>query len=231
MKFSIVILLFTTLVLEQALAQFSSTLPKKPVLHRASAFSSWTVTFQYEDEEVKQVSGTPPIFIDRLKQVTITKTNKTYHEVTLWESGKKEEKWIFDGYQLRTLPGTTTIVPILAPSSDPEVPVDPGYSDYSRCDFEGLGWVSSGNYQGTKIYDGKSAYLFETKDPKSGLKLAVYLSVETQLPLSFSDGVTTRIYTYNSPPTDPLIPPKRFLDVIAAHQRGVAALHRHSDGN
>jgi len=186
--------------------------PKTPILHRAPAFATWTITFKYKDEASPQANGKLP---QRIKSVTITKTNKTYWEQISLSDGRSYEKWIFDGFELRTTPNGSSIIIIPPPSVDSN---DSEYSDYQHSDFEAAQWVSLANYKGTISSDGTLAYQFQAAD-KTAL-----LSAETQLPLSVTSGEVTRIYSMDPPPASSLKPPPKFLDAIRTHLKAVEAL-------
>jgi len=215
--------LWASIGLSIALAQDNTQpLPKNPVLRRMPAFASWSVTFKYKDEVVAQESGKPRALPDRVLSVTFTKTNKTYWEQTGMRSGKKYEKWIFDGVQLETEPDSPSIIPIPPPTKDmPESE----YSDYSHGDFQGLQWVSLDTYKGIASYEGKRAFLFEAE--KEGQKVTAILSMDMQLPLYSSVGDVACVYAYNVAPSTPLTPPARFLAVLATHKKGLEALKYH----
>ena len=192
--------------------------PTSPVVHRVPAFASWTIQFKYQEDEM------PAKPLDsRVESLTVTKTNKTVWEQRLLKSGQKEDKWIFDGIQLMTADNGKSIVPIAPPT--PEEPISPDYSDYRRSDFEELDWVSLSTYKGLGTYQGKPVYLFEVA--KSERKNVACLSTETQLPLYASDGKVVRTFIYNPPPSEPLVPPAKFLAVVAAHKRGLESLKFH----
>lgn len=186
--------------------------PKNPMVHRAPAFASWTITFTYNGEK-------PAGSANLIQSMTVTKTNKTYWEQTTWSAGNREEKWISDGNQLETA-GNGKVIIIIRPPSAAEP--SPDYSDYNRSDFPGLEWVSSGNYKGIETHQETPFFHFETADKKEAL-----LSIETQLPLFSTDSSVSSTYTYNPPPTAPLIVPKRFLDVLDIHKTGLERYKYH----
>lgn len=216
--FNFILIFWISIGVTGAFAQTSGPLePTEPVLHRPPHFASWTIVYKYKGEEKETANQ-----VDRVQSVTITKTNKTYREIAIFSSGKKREKWIFNGTQLMTVPDSGAIVAIPAPAGEDFI--SPEYSDYSKSDFEGLGWVSLETYKGVRNYEGKPAFLFEAT--KSGSILTAILSAETQLPLYFSDGNESRSYVYNSPPSVLLNPPERFSSVLQKHRKGLELLKR-----
>lgn len=199
-------------------------IPRLPLPERAPAFASWTIQFTYKEGQMKGEQGrnTPPMpVVDRTKSVTVTKTNNTYREEIVSTTGKKEEKWVFEGIELISVNGGQSIVPIAPPAEEEP---SPDYSDYSRSDFGRLLWVSLSNYQGVKSYLGKSAYLFEATGPEG--KMTAFLAIDSRLPLFFSEGGTTYTYTFNSPPPAELIPPASFQDVLKTMKAAMSALKR-----
>jgi hypothetical protein len=198
--------------------------PKTPILRRAPDFASWTVQLSYPDEKEKAAApATPPDGrSDRIRSVTVSKTGKTYRELTTWTSGRREEKWTFGGVQLTTVNNGRSIVLIEAPTSEEP---SPEYSDFTRSDFPELQWVSVENYTGVQNHQGKPAYRFESARERE--TMTAFLSTETQLPFSFSMRDAERSYVFNPPPTAPLAPPERFLRVLRTHQKGLQALKFH----
>lgn len=208
--------LLAALSAKHLVAQSALSELKKPVLPRAPALASWTISYKYAGENAKPapasgLAGSP-------RTNLVTKTNKIYWEQVTLVSGEKYEKWILDGTQLKTLPSSSTILLVPPPSVDATVR---DYSDYQKFDFAELSWVSQHNYKGLGSYAGISGYRFEENG-----KTAI-LSAETQLPLYFSDGEAERFYTYNPPPGSPLVVPRKFLDVIQTQKRGVESLKYH----
>ncbi len=199
--------------------------PGNPVLHQAPASASWTIQYSYKDNEENKASGAPAdVPGDRLQNVTVTKCKKTYWEQSLWTSGKRGEKWIFEGTQFEKLPGSNTIA--LVPKPDAENNDIP-YFDYSDTDFPDLKDLSLQNYKGVQIYGGKPAYVFEWQ--KAGRSLLAVLS-DVQLPLFFSVRdrlhTQTQTYTFSAEPPKDLIPPEEYLKVLKTHKRGLEALKR-----
>ena len=217
--FLLLALLGLSPALTGAFAQTSGALrPKEPIVSRAPDFASWTITYLYKEATAKSPSEKPPAPSDRIQSVTLTKTDKTYWMQTAWASGKKEEKWIFNGTQFQTLANGKVITIITAPT--PEEP-SPEYLNFNKGDFPELEWVSAKNYKTVEDYEGKKAFRFEEGDKKA------LLSIETQLPINSDDGDLSLVYTFNSPPIAPLVPPKRFLDVLATYRRGLEAQKYH----
>jgi len=217
-------LLLVTTGFAHAFAQNSNPPPpKNPVLHRAPDMASWTVQFKYKADEAPAASAKPQSTnANQIQSLAVTKTHKTFWVQTVLASGKKDEKWVFDGHQLETVNNGKAIVIIAPPTA---LEPSPEYSDYSHTDFAGLDWVSLDAYKGLGSLDGKRVYQFESQ--KDGNKVIAMLSVDTQLPLYSSDGGTTCVYTYNQAPTVPLVPPEKFLAVLATYKKGLEAFKYH----
>ncbi len=221
--FNLMTVLWTALGLASAIAQTSVVPPPKvPVLHRVPAMASWTIQFKYKTDETASAKKPQPSSPNQIQIITVTKTDRTLWIQTTLASRQKEEKWIFDGTQFKTMNNGSVIILITPPTAlDPS----PEYSDYSKCDFEGLEWLSLNTYKGVGTYQGEPVYLFEGNE--LGEKLTALLAVSTQLPLYSSASDVSCTYTYNPPPTAPLALPKRFSDVLVTHKRGLEALKYH----
>jgi hypothetical protein len=160
-----------------------------------------------------------------IQSITVTKTNDTYREILVFKSGATQEKWIYEGMELMKASGTNVVVPIPPPTT--ETP-NPDWADYSHSDFKRVEWVSPDYYKGAKNFEGKPAYSFE-KGGSGEKKLIAYLSADTQLPLFCSDWETTRIYTYNPAPSEPLVLPPDFLNTMQTFKKGIQSLTRHTN--
>jgi|GEM_PF-2238229 len=218
---SFALALWSPAALAQGRATAAEPAPKGPLPGRAPEFASWTVTYEYRSakESDPQAGAAQQPEIERIRQVTVTKTGKTYREETRLTTGRKSEKWIFDGVQLMMPPGSTSIVAI--PSPEGEDFPSPDFSDYGSGDFPEVAWVSPDHYQGRELYRGQPVYRFEARG-----KIAL-LSVETRRPLFASEGNASLVFTENPPPAAPLVPPRHFLAVLETHKRGLNLLRRH----
>lgn len=186
--------------------------PTAPLVRRAPEFASWTVQIRKKAEEGRQATAA-----SRPDCLTVTKTNQTYREQMTTGSGEKLEKWTVEHVQFLAGDNDGTFSLISPPNGeDPS----PEYFDFGESDFEGLGWVSLENYKGVKDYHGAPAFFFEsTTDGKTAL-----LSTSTQLPLFSDDRFVARSYTYNRPPSTPLVLPAGMLKIVETNRRGLEAL-------
>ncbi|MFV0416008.1 MAG: hypothetical protein ACK5NG_06535, partial [Chthoniobacterales bacterium] len=206
--------------------------PRTPVLQKAPVRAEWTVEISYEPEKAVEkftsdkadaegLEEEPEVKIFRPTQIRVSKDGNTYREVTTWSNGKKSEKWIVDGLQIRELPRSGRLSRIDLTSYSEH------FSDYRRSDFEPVEWVGLDNYVGAKKLKGRQVYEFrstankkrltareqffaEDGVPNSGDTVA-YLDAKTQLPIFVINGHTARIYKDFSPGA-PLTLPKRFAD-------------------
>lgn len=197
--------------------------PTSPAIQRAADFAAWTVRFTYPKDKAKaQGEENPAPIPERVTALSVRKTNQTYHVLTEWQSGRKSEKWIIDGVQLQTAPGSTVVS--LLPKPESAEFAQPDYLDFSQGDFPELDWVSLNDYRGVQPYEGQPAYFFTSE---TGSKRSVFLS-ERQLPLQADFGSVVFTYTMGTPPATPLIPPQNFAQALAIHKRGKEALRRHA---
>lgn len=185
---------------------------RHPIVARAPAFAMWTVQYQYE---APKAGATNAPTEDRIVTVVVTKTGNTYWEQAALSSGKKYDKWIIEGLQLKSVPRTEAIVPLAAPSATEP---SPDYSDYSKSDFPELSWITAGVFKGPVKYQGRDALYFETSGKSA------YLAADTQLPIFSKDAELSRTYTFGRAPTTALVPPPRFQEVIKSYKNAVQGL-------
>lgn len=219
--------------------------PKEPILPRAANLAEWTILIRpdrtrareetLEPEKIKEGEKAPPKRAAVLQpvEITVTKDGQTYREVITWSNGKKSEKWILDGMQLREIPQTGDIMRVDSTSYSTDV------SDYSSSDFEPLQWLDRANYKGVKLVAGRPAYEFVTenanrrltkreialsekvdtgdaqvnrgtKEQKKSL-LVAYLDAKSQMPIYVDDGYVVRIYKFGTPSAS-LVVPERFAE-------------------
>jgi hypothetical protein len=193
--------------------------PRQPLLPRAPARASWSVAFKYAGEEKPADPAIQPRPLGEVpRSIVITKVNDVYREQIDLATGKKMERWDFDG-TLFTSNTAGTVFLIIPPTEDTP---SPDYYDRRRSDFPELNWISKATYRGIGSFQGKQAFHFETE--KDGTTLSAYLSLDSQMPLWFSDGTTTRTYTFNPPPAGPLEPPPAFSIARNRHKQAMDAL-------
>jgi hypothetical protein len=193
--------------------------PRTPLLPRMPAFSSWNIAFQYAGEDKQARPDAPPRHLGNVpRRVVVTKTKDVCREQVQLATGKQVERWDFAGTQFHS--DEDGIVFLIIPPSE-ETP-DPEYYDRRRSDFPELNWINKSNYLGVEDFRGKPAFHFEAE--KDGKKFSAFLSVESQMPLAFSDGSATRLYNLNPPPSGQLEPPPAFLSAYNRHKQAMDAL-------
>lgn len=194
--------------------------PRQPLLPRAPALASWSVAFKYSGEEKPSESNTPPPPPGEVpRSIVITKVNTVYREQIELATGAKVERWDFGGTQFSSNSQGSVFLNI-APadgSSDSE------YYDRRQSDFPELSWISKATYRGVENFKGRQAFHFETE--RNGSKLSAYLSMDSQIPLWFFDGMASRTYTFNPPPTGPLVPPPAFVRAYNRHKQAMETLN------
>lgn len=194
--------------------------PRQPLLPRAPALASWTVAFKYSGEEKPSESNTPPPPPGEVpRNIVITKVNTVYREQIELATGAKVERWDFAGTQFSSNSEGSVFLNIAPTEESPESE----YYDRRRSDFPELSWISKATYRGVENFKGKPTFHFETE--KNGSKLSAYLSLDSQMPLWFFDGMASRTYTFNPPPTGPLVPPPAFVRAYNRHKQAMETLN------
>jgi len=190
--------------------------PRQPLLPRAPANASWSVAFKYSREEKTSGTNTQPRPLGELpRTVVITKVNTVYREQIELATGKKVERWDFGG----TVFNSDTEGTVFLDAPPTEDTPSPDYYDRRSSDFPELSWISKATYRGVGNFQGKQAFHFETE--RDGRKLSAYLSLDSQMPLWFSDGMAFRTYTFNPPPAGPLVPPPDFVSAYNRHKQAM----------
>lgn len=207
--------------------------PKFPLVLRAPQKAHWKVEFRYDREKAQKEAlnpnekkagdavepgdDAPPPPPMMPKSVEVSKDGRIYREVSTWPDGKKAEKWVLDGFQMREQPRTGKILDVDAASYSTD------FSDYRRSDFEAAEWVGKENYTGVKVVAGRPAYEFSVGSDKrkltpreiefrqeqiaerkssavatGGPTYVAYLDVATLLPIYIDNGEAVRIYSYGT---------------------------------
>ncbi len=232
--------------------------PKFPMELRAPSKFQWKIEFRYDREKAKKETLTPEAKSeDKLddpveapppmlpKSIEVSKDGRIYREITTWQDGKKTEKWVLEGLQLREQPKTGRILDVDARSYSTD------FSDYRRSDFEVAEWMGQDTFRGVKLLGSRPAYEFsvgadkrrlspreialgsmpdEVRGPDSqpvgpGSEYVAYLDAKSLMPIYIDDGEVVRIYSYGSL-TETLVPPQKFMDRLNARKKMLQAKTR-----
>jgi hypothetical protein len=98
---------------------------------RAPKNAAWSVTYNYTEEapQAEDQAARP----GRIKILSVQKEGDVYHELKVFDNGRKTERWILKGIQFETKGDQKEATRLL--------PGDPEASDYSESDFPDLAWV------------------------------------------------------------------------------------------
>lgn len=219
--------------------------PKEPLLARAPQQAEWTITYRIDRKKTrdhlfnrKKGEENEPLedetsnsFVVFPKSMTVSKDGNIYREVTHFSNGRKSEKWIVDGLQIKETPGTGRVSRVDLSSASPD------FSDYRTSDFSAAQWINKSNYKGVKMLGNRPVYEFsslpseqapnarqiaedmaaKTDDPANGQEPAqpvpqqpnfVYLDTRTQLPVYVEDENGVRLYEYRPLPERLVVPEK-----------------------
>lgn len=190
------------------------TLPDGPLIAELPQFAAWSVKCESKKKWVDPAQ--PP---EMLSSIVVRKTNQIYQRIEEWNSGKKGEKWSIAGIQLMQPPGSSSIVPVPAPTADfPQ----PDYTDFAGGDFPELKWVSRERFQGLGKFAGKQAWEFRWGDRRA------LIDAQSRMPLMDEDANIIRTYEILPAPVSLLVPPEKFLVTLQAYKKGIKALQFHS---
>jgi hypothetical protein len=178
----------------------------------------------------------------------VIKTGSTRYEITQQADGTKTQKWCVGGVQAIVFPNSK--VPQLALGGGGLTnSFDPNYTDYTKSDFAGFGWISRSNYTGVETVEGVPCIVFRAiplaRSADAGLAAATqmapitsgtmavgtapkggnaaYIASDSRLPVLLQvDGVTS-FYQFRPPPSGMLSPPPAVQEVIQQWQQRVQA--------
>ena len=233
--------------------------PKFPLELRAPNKYQWKIDFRFDRAKAKKQTLTPeakpsedldepteaaPPMLP--KSIEVSKDGRVYREVTTWQDGKKSEKWVLDGLQLREQPKTGRVLDVDAASYSTD------FSDYRRSDFELAEWMNKEAFKGVKLLGTRPAYEFSIGSDKrrptpreialksiqddvsestdsqpvaASAEYVAYLDAKSLLPIYIDDGEVVRIYSYG-PLTESLVPPQKFMDRLNARKKMLQAKTR-----
>jgi hypothetical protein len=166
---------------------------------------------------VKLLASVMPRFF-RWSSRAVTKSGNVRHELGLYTSGERAERWQRGSFAVSRDPFTGKV----------KVVTDAG----ADADFPELAWVSRGNFKGVETFQGRKVLVFEDRLERSQVanpreftgKMGVedeylvatkaVIDLETRLPVALAFGEERWIYEMQSPPTGPLVVPPDFAKVI-----------------
>jgi len=219
------LLLFASLSHLQAAGPAASPVPLAPgpLLNFAPSFAQWLVS---------TTSGTaaaviPDAQTKYAERTLVRKTGPIRYEVTVYDDGRKVEKWCEGADQATIIPGI----------KNPELSNGAGmakgniqFTDYSKADFAGFEWISKGNYVGVQTMEGIPCIVFhvdttddgDTATPSTAGTAAgsatpsgrsAWIDAEKRLPVLLQDDNVITFYQMEPAPTTQLVLPP---DVQAA---------------
>ena len=170
------------------------TPPPGPLIQkRAPGFAQWIIVTTVAPAGAKA----PEIPAEKpkgpAKTVVITKTGKIINTAILDQDRHIWSVWNDGGLHIVVSPDGKEIGQAARPL-DPDA-VNPYFLDYSQTDFPGFEWISAGNFEDIKIYQGKKCLLFE----KPG-RIA-YIDQDTLYPSALVDAEGIHLYQFQPPPT------------------------------
>jgi len=175
------------------------------------------------------------------ERTLVTKTGDVRCEVSVNGDGTRTQKWCQGPYQAVFYPGV----------KDPQVMMSGGaelggvgFTDFSKTDYPGFGWISRKNYTGVQTVEGVACIVFH-EDPK-GIDGAAtpapaaspaatgnaaptlpqggstaYIAADSRQPvLLVADGVTS-LYQFEPTPASPLTLPPSVAAAIQAVQANI----------
>jgi hypothetical protein len=185
------------------------SLPPDFALAKAPAFSQWEVTFSFKEETAAATGGGAPPAANvpagknapiYPKQLTVTRTAPIWHAVLVMTNETTAECW-GDGHWAYMVPTPTSSAIALSPHSSTGRYDMGGYSklicDYDQIDYPDLEWISSQTY----IRSGKGVFIFREKSENGA---TATIAADARTPVTWTNGIETRVFRFLPPPTDML---------------------------
>jgi hypothetical protein len=219
------VFLYTT----NASAQSESDAPSKPVpppgplLAPAPAFSQWTITFSYpEDQKGNGLANTseapkpvPQYMAIRPRTIITTKTVGIIHEETVTVASSKTEDWQIHGSYYTKYPGNSFWSAYEKFGSTQEAIRLADGMALPDSGFRGLNWISKETFAGkiktssgdnlVFVPGGSVAVNAEDPSKQKGLEslpTIAYVDAETHLPIMVRAAGETRVFNFSqTPPT------------------------------
>jgi len=193
--------------------------PEGPLLNRAPSFSEWTISYKYPKDTEEKDAVFSPVDLGGMapkpRRVTVTKTGKVVHEVTIDVSGGKMEKWSDGKRQVIELPGGQG-AQIIETMGGPFAILG---TNYNAGDFQGLDWITRENYKG--VY-GKTYLVFERESPHE----TAYIDLKTRLPVQIVGDNDRRRYKFTETPPTQQVMAESFQKTLDKQDKDTKALSR-----
>lgn len=180
-------------------------IPRPPYIAEAPAYATWVIQFSAAKQPKAKPAPGDAGSAKHIRQVEITKTDKTRRTVVTYSDGTKQESWYFDGFDLFQVESGKIV--ILDPASNDLAPSYGGFKD-----FDGLQWLDARFFEG-RVGVGERVCNHFKRTADSGAELEAWIDADSKLPVGAVEGDTRRIYTFGAPPTAPLQLPPAFKAV------------------
>lgn len=165
--------------------------------------AQWRITLQPAKGKTEEANKPDAKQPRELQQVLCETLGKTKRDIRIYSDGLKEEYWYVDGLELMPVrPGASEImVSILSAggATEAQMMTDP----VSSQGFAGVGWIKKADYRDTVQY--MNVKCFHYARDKEGWE--AWIGTDTKLPVAFKAGDTLYVYTFETPPGPPTLPP------------------------
>lgn len=209
-------------------------LPRGPLLAKAPAFSKWLISSKANPDDSVQPPDQATKYDHR---ELVEKTGDVRYQIDVDVSGAKSEKWCVGALQAMVRPGEQPTVSMYCA----DTPNNPNFTDYSKSDFQGFGWITKHNYIGIAIMEGVQCLVFHTGGdsdaaapapasptttgssaaaPTDGGNTA-FIDVKSRLPVLLVANGTTDFYQFEPPPTAQLTPPPNVQAALSQTQNNI----------
>ena len=176
--------------------------PTPPLIQKAPDPSTWTITIRPAGNGPAAPAMNPSLPPKYLRQQSWTKSGERMRCVNDWTDGRRTIDWVTGPVKFHESPQGDG-VKLLNPSSHPT------HHDFSKGDFEMLGWLTLDDYVNAVEYQGEPCYLFRAK------RLAPRISGDSR-----SGDFTAADFRAPSSPTTALISVRTKLPVFIANSDG-----------
>jgi hypothetical protein len=230
-------------------------LPSPPYVVNAPTYSSWIIQYQPKNKPPAANVPANPMLANLkpariIKEIQVTKADKTRRTITHWTDGAAAESWMFEGYLIKEQPDTKEISVF---NLNQRTSANAIFEDFANSDFPEFSWVKGEVFIDVSLREKIKCFFYKsTEEAYKNFMLVVaipspsvstnqpavfpipkvlkqgWIDAGTKLPICLEEEEYIKIYKFAASSDKLLVLPQRFLEEYQGFKNkiGTQAKHR-----